>query len=323
MLLVTSTPEEEQVRRLRAALAARGADVVLFDPSRFPDEVRLSVAFEAGELRKTLEFPGRELDLARVCAVWWQRPLPPQASAVVPPEQREWVARQAQALLDGVWDGLEALWVPGPRRVAEASDAKVRQLAVAQRLGLQVPRTLVTNDPERALRFYDACEGRLVSKVLRHGGALRAGEKHLPYTHVVRRRDLQHLAGVERAPVIFQELVPKRLELRVTVVGERVFAAALDSQSSPFAREDCRRADDLVPCTAHDLAPEVEALCVRLVQALGLSFGAIDMVLTPEGEHVFLEVNASGQWAWVETRAGLPITDALADLLVGASGQRV
>ena len=323
MLLVTSTPAEEQVRRLRGALEARGADVVLFDPSRFPEEVRLSVAFEGGERRTALELPERVVELARVSAVWWQRPLPPQASALVPPEQREWAARQAAALLDGIWDGLDVLWVPGPRRVAEASDAKVRQLEVAQRLGLRVPRTLVTNDPARALAFYDACEGCLVSKALRSGGAVRDGEKHLAYTHVVRRRDLQHLAGVERAPVIFQELVPKRLELRVTVVGQRAFTAAIDSQSSPFAREDLRRADDLVACATHELAPEVEALCVRLVQALGLAFGAIDMVLTPAGEHVFLEVNASGQWAWVETRAGLPITAALADLLVGASAQRV
>lgn len=323
MLLVTSTPEEEQVRRLRAALGLRGADVVLFDPSRFPEEVRLSVAFEGGTPLKTVEVAGRQVDLGRVSAVWWQRPQPPQAPALVPPEQREWAAGQARALLDGLWDGLEALWVPGPRRLAEASDAKLRQLEIAQRLGLRVPRTLVTNDPTRALAFYDACQGRLVSKALRAGGAPRDGEKHLAYTHVVRRRDLQHLAGVERAPVIFQELVPKRLELRVTVVGERVFAAAIDSQASPFAREDFRRADDLVACSAHELAREVQALCLRLVRGLGLTFGAIDMVLTPEGEHVFLEVNASGQWAWVETRAGLPISAALADLMVAASAQRV
>jgi hypothetical protein len=323
VLLVTSTPAEEQVCRLRGALEARGADVGLFDPSRFPEDVRLSVAFEGGERRTALELPECVVDLARVSAVWWQRPLPPQTPALVPPEQREWAARQASALLDGIWDGLEALWVPGPRRVAEAADGKVRQLEVAQRLGLRVPRTLVTNDPARALAFYDACEGRVVSKALRSGGAVRDGEKHLAYTHAVRRRDLQRLAGVERAPVIFQEQVPKRLELRVTVVGQRAFTAAIDSQSSPFARDDLRRADDLVACDAHELAPEVEALCLRLVQALGLAFGAIDLVLTPEGAHVFLEVNASGQWAWVETRAGLPITAALADLMVGASAQRV
>ncbi len=304
--------------RLRRALEARGADVVLFDPARFPEEARLSVAFEGGARGATLALPERELDLARVSAVWWQRPSPPQVSAAVPPGQREWAARQAVALLDGLWDGLDALWVPGPRRVAEAADLKLRQLETARRLGLRVPRTLVTNDPARALALYDACEGRLVSKALRSGGAVRDGEKHLAYTHAVRRRDLQQLASVERAPVVFQERVPKRLELRVTVVGERAFTAALDSPASPFACEDVRRADGLVACAPHALEPQVEALCLGLVRALGLAYGAIDLILTPEGEHVFLEVNPSGRWAWVEERAGLPITAALADLMVSA-----
>lgn len=323
MLLVTSAPGDEQVRRLCAALEARAAGVVLFDPATFPEPARLSVAFSGRERRRTLTLPGREVDLDGIAAVWWQRPRPPAAPAVVPAEQAEWAGRQARAALDGLWDGLDALWVPGPRRVAEAADGKQRQLETAQRLGLRVPRTLVTNDPQRALDFYEACHGRLVSKALRSGGAVRGGEKQLVYTHVVRRRDLHQLASVGRAPVVFQELLPKRLELRVSVVGERAFSAAVDSQASPFGREDVRRADEVLPCRAHAAPAEVEAACVRLVQALGLTFGAIDLVVTPEGEHVFLEVNPSGQWAWVEDRAGLPITAALADLLAGARGRGV
>ena len=291
----------------------------MFDPSRFPAEARLSVAYDRAKARTTLEFDGLELDLARVSAVWWQKANVPKVSALVPPEQRDWAARQATALLDGVWEGLTALWVPGRRRQAEAADGKVRQLEVAQRVGLKVPRTLVTNDPEQALCFYDACEGRVVSKVLRDGRVTRDGETHLAYTHVVRRRDLQLLPSVALAPVIFQEFVPKRLELRVTVVGERVFTAALDSQASPFAREDVRRADHLVACTPHALAPEAEASCLRLVRELGLTFGAIDMVVTPDGEHTFLEINPGGHWAWAEARAGLPIADAIAEMMVHGS----
>lgn len=307
------------MRRLRAALEARAAGVVVFDPSRFPAQVSASVVFDADGPRVTLSFDDRRLELEQIGAVWWQRPREPEAPFGVPPEQRDWVARQSKALLDGLWDGLHVTWVPGRRRQIEAADAKVRQLEVARRVGLRVPRTLVTNDPARALRFYDECEGRLVSKVLRDGRVQREGEKHLAFTHVVRRRDLQRLDSVALAPVIFQEIVPKRLELRVTVVGDRVFTAALDSQASPFASEDLRRADDLVACSAHALAPEIEARCVRLVQALELVFGALDLVLTPEGEPVFLEVNSNGRWAWVEARAGLPIAEALAELIVSRS----
>jgi len=294
----------------------------VIDPSRFPTDMNLSVECHGDKTRSVVRVDGRELDLACVSAVWWQRPRSAEASSLIAPDQRAWASRQAQALLDGIWDSLDALWVPGPRRRAEAADSKVRQLAVAQRLGLKVPRTLVTNEPARVLAFYDACEGRIISKVLRDGRVTRDGEKHLAYTHVVQRRDLHDLASVAYAPVVFQERVPKRLELRVTVVGERVFSAAIDSQESPFAREDFRRADHLVSCTAHHLDPEIEVQCVRLLQALDLTFGAIDLIVTPTGEHVFLEINANGQWAWVESRAKLPIADALAELMLSAPARR-
>ncbi|MBL9021065.1 MAG: MvdD family ATP-grasp ribosomal peptide maturase [Myxococcales bacterium] len=322
VLFVTSEHDDAHIHRLRAVLARRRARVVVFDPARFPSEVRLRLTYEGADRRMLLTADGRETDLAAVSAVYWQRPRAPQASPRVPAEEREWVARQSTAALDGLWDRLDVLWVPGRRREAEASDAKVRQLEVAERAGMRVPRTLITNDPAEALRFYAACEGRVVSKVLRNGAVLHDGEKHLAYTHVFRRRDLHQLESVALAPVIFQELVPKRIELRVNVVGDRVFAAAIDSTASPFAREDLRRAEHLVGCTAHTLDSEVQAQCVRIVRDLGITFGAIDMVVTPAGEHVFLEVNAAGAWMWVEARVGLPIAEALADLMLDGRTKR-
>ncbi|MDQ3698554.1 MAG: hypothetical protein M3373_11110 [Gemmatimonadota bacterium] len=68
------------------------------------------------------------------------------------------------------------------------------------------------------------------------------------------------------------------------------------------------------PC---QLPEKVEALCVELLTELNLCFGAIDIVRAPDGEYVFLEINPNGQWAWVEERTGLPISDAIADLLTG------
>jgi len=318
VLLVTSDAHDVQASMLRDALGARRAYALLFDPSRFPSDGSVSVSYD-DHRRVVLTLDGRRHDLSRVAAVWWQRPRSPQPGPVVADEHREFVVRQSNAMLDGVWEGLDAVWVPGRRSLAAAADVKLHQLEIARRIGLRIPRTLVTNDPAEALRFYDLCEGRLISKQLRPGPLTNAGEKHLAYTHVVRRRDLHQLASIALAPVIFQELVPKRLELRVTVVNNRAFTAAIDSSASPFTREDLRRAEHLVACTAHVLEPEIEARCIELVRTLELTYGAIDLVVTPAGEHVFLEINPGGAWAWVETRAGLPIADAIADLMIGAA----
>ncbi len=52
------------------------------------------------------------------------------------------------------------------------------------------------------------------------------------------------------------------------------------------------------------------------MRELKIVFGCVDMILTPEGDYVFLEVNTAGQWQWVEHLTGMPITDSLVYLLV-------
>jgi hypothetical protein len=59
----------------------------------------------------------------------------------------------------------------------------------------------------------------------------------------------------------------------------------------------------------------VEEKLLRLMQRLGLAFGAVDMRRTPDGRHVFLEINPAGQWLFVEDRTGQPITGALCSLM--------
>ena len=51
------------------------------------------------------------------------------------------------------------------------------------------------------------------------------------------------------------------------------------------------------------------------MDAFGLLYGAFDFIVTPEGRHVFLEVNPAGQYLWVEAKTGLQITSAVVDAL--------
>jgi glutathione synthase/RimK-type ligase-like ATP-grasp enzyme len=108
------------------------------------------------------------------------------------------------------------------------------------------------------------------------------------------------------------------VEIRATIVGNRVFAAEIHSQNSPKTRDDWRRYDfDNTPHLPHQLPLDMEQKCVDLVRHLNLNFGAIDLILTPQGEYVFLEINPNGQWGWIEELTGLPICAAIVDLLVG------
>jgi hypothetical protein len=122
---------------------------------------------------------------------------------------------------------------------------------------------------------------------------------------------------VRYCPVTVQPYVDKRVELRVTVVGDRVFPVALDSQWTNHTRHDWRRGDHHHGRYAiHDLPPDHAQRCVELVRRLGLCFGAIDLILTPDGRYVFLEINPNGAWLWMQRTTGLPIGAAICDVLM-------
>ncbi len=94
---------------------------------------------------------------------------------------------------------------------------------------------------------------------------------------------MAHAESVSLSPIVFQSYVPKRLEVRVTVVGDRVFAAEIHSQNSNRSHFDWRRYDlGATPYFPHELPPDLAARCVKLVAQSGLNYGTIDLILTPD-----------------------------------------
>ena len=321
MILILSALDDDHVPLVLNRLRLRGADVVWFDPAQFPSQCSLSVEFDArGPFRKRLQLQDRTIDLDHITAVWLRRPNAVTADAsVVNPDLRKWIGEIAATGLQGALGLLDCLWVPArPQLTRDASD-KLGQLKVASKLGLKVPRTLVTNSPDAFVVFYSDRDTDIVAKTL--GDAMFVGpdgDPLLTYTTVVRRRHALNAQSVRHAPTIFQAYVPKKLELRVTIVGDRVFAAAIDSQRSRMTKDDWRHYDDELDSVyaPHSLPADIEKKLRELLREYGLAFGAIDMVLTPEGEYVFLELNPNGQWGWIADLAGWPIDEAIADLLL-------
>ncbi len=122
------------------------------------------------------------------------------------------------------------------------------------------------------------------------------------------------LDNVKFAPVIFQEYIPADVDLRITMIGEQIFPAAIHSQETEY-KVDFRMTMEKARFEAVELPPKVVRMLRELMKRLGLVYGAIDMRRTPKGEYVFLEINPAGQWLFVEERTGQKISDALADLL--------
>ncbi|MGH9429268.1 MAG: ATP-grasp ribosomal peptide maturase, partial [Terriglobia bacterium] len=217
------------------------------------------------------------------------------------------------ALLGGIM-GLPVRWMNHPAAVWQ-SEFKPFQLSLAGEVGLSIPRTVVTNDPPTIRQaFVDF--GGMVVKPTKSGHVTYKGQDLEIFTSRVLEKHLDELEAARWSPAIYQPVVPKQFDLRVTVVGRKLFSAAIDSQSDPSAVVDWRRTSNTkLPHHAIALPEEVATRIFRLMDSLRLTFGAIDMILTPDGEYVFLEVNPSGQWLWLDDLLSLGISDAIAEWL--------
>ncbi|MGJ6968335.1 MvdC/MvdD family ATP grasp protein [Streptosporangium sp. G11] len=321
MLLIISSAHDDSVRAVLPKLRERGVPLLRWDEADYPAASTLTTGFLDGRWRQTLTYRDEVHDLSRVTAVWHRRPGRPSAPDVPEPTQRAFAEYVATLALTGAYDLMVgARWLPAPPRHVLSVDNKLLHLYRAGELGFTLVDTVVTNDPQAAASAWNRARGRLVTKSLDYREFRVRGERHHLYTTVVPRRRLTGVHRLRYAPAILQPNVEKAYELRVTVVGERVFAARIDSQASRLTAVDWRHYDDsAVGYFAYDLPPDIERRCVRLVAELGLTFGALDFIVTPDGRYVFLELNVDGQWAFIETLTGLPIGDAIADWLADAT----
>ncbi|MEZ4381208.1 MAG: hypothetical protein R3A79_07655 [Nannocystaceae bacterium] len=322
VLLVTHRGDHYTVDRVAEALTARGARPRRLDVDRFPTSLSLTSALDPdGASRRCAGDDRGAVAGDSVRAVWLRRLWPAALPEGLAPVVREGCQRESKAALVGWLEGLVDRRVVNPRDAEVAAENKLRQLRLAQALGLQIPRTLVSNDPAQVRAFYDAVGGRVVTKMLTplsqsmRGGAARVR------TSAVGPEDLEDLEGLRLSPMVFQERVAKAYELRVAVVdtpgGGRCFAGAVDATRSDDGQVDWRRAATSQAAWSRGALPdEVAARLLELVRALGLVYGAADVIVTPEGGHVFLEVNPGGEWGMLERDAGLPIAAALADALL-------
>jgi glutathione synthase/RimK-type ligase-like ATP-grasp enzyme len=311
MILAITHPADEHAPLMLRALEAIRAPVTVLDFSDLPRHGRIVLSHGGRARRRELRLDGRPpIDPDQVTAVWWRRPLPFAAAAALSRQDASFANRQMGEAIMGIVASLrEARFVNEPWR-AQVASHKTHQLAAAERAGLPLPRTLVTSDPDEARAFLDACgpDGAIHK-------ALHAIEADWRTTRRVGPDDLARLASLPLAPVIFQERVPG-VDVRVTVVGDQLFAADLDARDT-VSPDDFRPVTHLCRVAACELPDRIAAGLRRLMADLGLVYGAADFRRRDDGSWAFLELNPSGQWGFVEERTGQPITAALARLLAG------
>ncbi|HTG31320.1 MAG TPA: hypothetical protein VLB76_00215 [Thermoanaerobaculia bacterium] len=322
-ILVATNPTDSDSFLVQEALHRKGVRADLIHFTDFPSRSTASLHLDshAGEDRWSLT---GQRDLSRPplpSAIWWRRPESPVIPSDVHPEDKKFVLQETVKFLRGLWHGLptETVYVNSPTHAIEA-DRKPYQLQTARQVGFTIPPTLFSNDPAEIRAAVRKWGGRAIYKSF---GSVNNfwwdpdKQKILAlFTTIVEEDSLADNDTLSLTPGIYQPLLSKAFELRVTVFGSTAFGIKILSQEQKQSQTDWRNGQRTLQYEPFEVSPDLRQLCVKMLRRLGLLMGCFDFVVTPQGDVVFLEINESGQFLWVEGVSGVPLLDAFSDFLI-------
>lgn len=294
MILIVSDPEDAHSRLVLKRLLEKGARAAIFDLGEVPEHAGLSAwVGSANGSRARIRRGGDPvgLDLEEVKTVWFRRLGRLATADAMSPEDQKFARHETTSFLVSLAVLLaDRFWVnPMAQALAcEGGHGKIAHIGMARRLGLSVPLTLATNDPDEARDFLKSLSGEAIYKPFRSPvrSLVLEGEVRQQgiFTNKLDEAALRQLDGVRHAPCIFQELIPKKLELRVTVMGKKVFACAIHSQAHEGTAVDFRRLQQMerTPHSPYELPGEVAEKLRALNAQLGIVYGAFDVIVTPD-----------------------------------------
>jgi glutathione synthase/RimK-type ligase-like ATP-grasp enzyme len=260
---------------------------------------------------EVLTSEGLHISISDAAVVWLRRGRANQAMelAVADATASSLIDNDCRGGLSGLLaTHFDGSWVSRPEATHAAAD-KMHQLEVAHACGFRVPRTLVSQSRPQIKEFHEACGGEVIVKTL--VGAPDA------FLQAVRLEDPDAFDAdsYAAAPAIFQECIPGVDHLRLNCFGPKSYAALIRSEVLDW------RATLGSAITAYAVEPNLHRRVRRVLDALGLEMGVIDLKLTPDGEAVWLEVNPQGQFLFLDAYTDLRLAERFAEYLIAEAAR--
>jgi glutathione synthase/RimK-type ligase-like ATP-grasp enzyme len=320
MILIISTKADAHIEPVTRHLDAAGMPWIRVNTEDIARNLELTVEPASGQGTLRVRDSGREIDLQKVKAVWYRKPEPVDVSHFeLDQGALDYVESEFREILDNLFALLSHVpWINNPLKT-KLAHRKMLQLQVAKKVGFKTPPTLVTNSADAALHFAEQLNSDLAIKSL---GALSVTEDagaqatYGLFTRRITRTELEEVKDkVRNLPTTFQKFIEKRSELRVTCIGKEVFVCRIKARLGDLTADDYRFDTHNLKHTAY-ICPELNERLHAYMRELQLNFACFDFIVPLEGEPIFLEANANGQWLWVENLTGLPIGKAIAKELL-------
>ncbi|WKZ32803.1 MAG: hypothetical protein QY316_12990 [Thermodesulfobacteriota bacterium] len=314
MIIILSNREDITADYVILELRKRKVDFFRFNTEDFPLNVKLSLNYGTTNFLQTPN--NKIIPFSDIQSIWYRRPILPDFNKFrLEKGVEDFCTKESFAALEGAWTLLDCNWVSNPFNIRKA-EIKPFQLSVASEIGFKIPKTLISNDSELIKNFYLKNNKCTIVKPIKTSVVKKVAGEDIIFTSSVQDFAIEKVSKCIPIPSIFQERLPKKYDIRVTVIGEQVFPVEIHSQDFRDSMVDWRQGENpKIKHLRHELPKDISDKCLQLNKRLGLKFSAIDFVFTPNGDYYFLEINPNGQWAWIEERTGYKLTESLVDLL--------
>lgn len=312
VLLLSHSNDFFTIDRVEMALKELGLQPFRIDSDLFPENIQLKVSMQGNVIDAQLVTPKGSISLNSVQAVWMRRLWAPTIDESIEEPFRSMCVKESQTVLRDVLDLLhDAFWFDDLDAIRIASN-KTHQLRLASKYGINIPPTLLTNDPAEAISFYHK-QDSIITK-MNTQTAYGMGRSVLAmHTYRVEEEHLEDLDSLQHCPMIFQQEIKKKREYRVVYVSGKFFVGTIDTTQTSEGKTDWRKTTQGNAKWEHGSLPQgLKDKLTKFMNELNLQFGAIDLIEAPSNEFYFLEVNPIGEWGMLEKDLDLPISKAIA-----------
>jgi glutathione synthase/RimK-type ligase-like ATP-grasp enzyme len=300
-VLILGRIDDLHTNLVKEALTSVDVSCKVLSLNEFPQSLLFSAEFNATSLNASFENRDNQVvsELTTFTTVWFRRQLNPVVSQQLSTADQRYAQKQCNSVTSTLeYATGNARWV-NPSAAALAAEGKLMQLRLASHVGFILPRTLVSNNPRQIREFVQAQPS--IFKPLAGFVWDDNGYKTATYTRLIDAADLQNDASILHAPNIFQELVQPKFEVRVLVFGDSLLAFRLDSSANEQGVRDWRY-DQSTHLSAEptEIPAAVESKCIELLSLMNLKTASFDFIVDYDGRWVFLELNQSGQFLFLE-----------------------
>ncbi|WP_326982768.1 MvdD family ATP-grasp ribosomal peptide maturase [Chryseobacterium sp. MYb264] len=325
ILIITHTKDNFSIEKVTEYIDKNGCEVIRFDVDLYPLKNKLTTSFQDGKWSTTLETPEAKHRLDDIAAIWYRRAYNIGEGLREELEPKFFGAAMGEIrnTLFGFLESVDAYSLGKPS-IYRRLDSKEEQLKIAEKIGLKIPESCLTNNADEARQFI-LKHKNVVAKMQTGFAIYEDGVENVVFTNVVSEDKLEELDSLLYCPMQFQKMIEKKKELRVTVVGRDVYAFEIDSQQSEDAKIDWRKdgVNLIDKWVQTELPKDIEDKVLELLDVYHVDYGALDIIVSPDDEYYFIEINAAGEFFWLDNLTeGNLISKSIADVLCDKAPRR-